>query len=575
MPRKLTPPPSVTAGRLVVTAVVPITGVLLAGCADEEVVRVVEEAAIQVRVQAAPAQADTGEKISVQAVVERAPAGSALRYSWLADAGTFSDSEADSTGWTAPDNPGVYGLSVVVTDGDDVGLGKANVAVATYVPADSLHYLGAVSCSVCHNAGPGGSQYGPWAGSAHARALGALAAIGQDENNACLVCHTVGSYGLDADPALDNGGYDETAVPRLGGVQCENCHGPGSLHPNPSFASVQVTMEASMCGQCHTGTHHPLYDEWLTSAHGDESTWVTTAALRASCAKCHNGLVADDYLDDPMNFVNPATNPTQFEVVSCAVCHDPHGNGNPGNLRDAAVTDVALPNAILVEEAGAGRLCISCHNGRRTETDVLAQIDNGSSNFGPHHSIQGDMLKGVNAYEDLAPGFVFASSKHILVQDACVTCHTHPHAGDPEAGIPDFTGHNFLPAVQACSPCHGDIDDFGDVTAKADFDGDGAVEGVQAEVQGLLALLQRVIIDASATQAIKDAFMANFVGTLGDATKSTRVQREAGYNWAYVSYDGSTGVHNTTYAVQLLQQSIRYIDASALPAAAAILDVER
>jgi predicted CXXCH cytochrome family protein len=544
----------------------------LGGCGEDTVVTVAQEPALQVRVQAAPDSVDTGMKVVVQAIVERAPAGAGLEFGWLADAGSFSDSRDDSTGWTAPDNPGVYGLSVVVTDGDNVAIGKANVAVAVYAPAVQPFYLGVSSCSVCHNGGPGGTQYATWSESAHARALESLAGIGQDENPVCLGCHTVGTYGLNADAALANGGYDETAVPRLAGVQCENCHGPGSQHPSPDFTSVDVTMDAGMCGQCHNGTHHPTFDEWKSSQHGDESTWLTTPALRANCAKCHNGLVSMAYLDDPNNFVNPPSNPTEFAAHTCAVCHDPHGNDNPGMLRDASVTDASLPNAILVEEAGAGRLCISCHNGRRTETDVLGQINNGSTFFGPHHSIQGDMLKGVNAYQALAPAFQFRSSKHILVEDACVACHTHRHEADPTTGNTLFTGHTFLPTVEACARCHGDIADFADIEAKGDFDGDGTIEGVQNEVQGLLDLLQQVIIDASTSDAIKMDFQNDFLGTLGNATKSTRAQREAGYNWTYVGFDGSTGVHNTTYAVQLLQQSILYLAPGALPAAATLLE---
>jgi len=41
---------------------------------------------------------------------------------------------------------------------------------------------------------------------------------------------------------------------------------------------------------------------------------------------------------------------------------------------------------------------------------------------------------------------------------------------------------------------------------------------------------------------------------------TTVAQREAGYNWAFVDYDGSKGVRNAAYSVQLLQQSILFID---------------
>jgi hypothetical protein len=215
---------------------------------------------------------------------------------------------------------------------------------------------------------------------------------------------------------------------------------------------------------------------------------------------------------------------------------------------------------------------MSCHNGRRSSDDVDGQIEDGSAHLGPHHSVQGDMLAGVNAYERVDSTFAWSSSLHILAEDACVTCHTHPHEGDPEAGIPSFTGHSFLPTVEACASCHGEIEDFEEVPAKQDFDGDGTIEGVQLEVDGLLVILEETIIDASTSDAARDSLLADFEGNIGDATITTVDQRKAGYNWAYVSFDGSRGVHNATYAVQLLQQSTLFLDPGGLPRASILVE---
>jgi len=184
------------------------------------------------------------------------------------------------------------------------------------------------------------------------------------------------------------------------------------------------------------------------------------------------------------------------------------------------------------------------------------------------------MLAGVNGYEGVAPGFAFASSKHILVQDACVTCHVNR----VEESLPYFTGHTFEPTTSACSPCHGAISDFSEVLAKDDFDGDGAIEGVQGEIQGLLDTLAWSIVDASTSQASREALAAAagdhdaFAGLLGNATITTADQRKAGYNWAFVDYDGSKGVHNTTYSIQLLQRSILFLDTGKLGKARLLIE---
>ncbi len=531
---------------------------LFAACGDEELVEVEREPAIQVAVSATPESLDTGEMVTVQATVTRG-ADRALSLRWKALGGTFVDAEAESTSWIAPDDPDLYTLSVVATDGDEVGIGKADVWVATYVAADEPHYLGAEACGLCHSGGSGGDQYTTWSETNHAHAVETLAEIGQDNNSRCLGCHTVGTYGWLADVNLDNGGFDETAVERLHGVQCENCHGPGSQHPNVEFTSVEATLSDTLCGQCHTDEHHPTWDEWLESPHNDVYAYP---AGRASCAKCHNGLHAAEYLNDPEGFMDPSEDPEVVIDITCAVCHDPHGNDNPGQLRDASVTDRALPSAILVEAAGAGRLCMSCHNGRRSSEDVDEQITDGDDHFGPHHAVQGDMLAGVNANEDVDPTFSFASSKHILVEDACVTCHTTR----VEEELPYFTGHTFEPTTSACAPCHGAISDFADIMAKEDYDGDGAVEAVQEEVEGLLDTLKVAIIEASTSEAAQDSLenAEDFSEPLGNASITTADQRKAGYNWAFVEFDQSKGVHNTTYAIQLLQRSILFLDSEKL-----------
>jgi hypothetical protein len=542
----------------------------LSGCGDEKEVVITPEPAIKVTVSTiAPDTLDTGGMVTVEASVSGDATGP-FTYSWMSEAGVFANAKKDSTLWTAPDDAGIYTLSVVVTNGKDVGIGSANVSVGTYIPAVSPFYRGAAYCATCHNGGTGGAQYAAWSQTGHATALESLQEIGMGMNAGCTPCHTVGTYGILPDTlhTIANGGFDETQVHRLAGVQCENCHGPGSDHPDQNFSSVGISMDAELCGRCHTDAHHPTFDEWQGSGH---ARIEEEAALRNSCAKCHNGLYADEFLNDPEHFTNPASNPTEAAAIVCASCHQPHGNDNPGNLRDASVTDRALPNSVLVERGGAGRLCMACHNGRRTSTNVNDQVNNGTAHFGPHRSVQGDMLAGVNAYQDVNATFPWTSSRHILVEDACVTCHTHPHAGDLDAGIPNFTGHSFGPTVEACAPCHGSLADFDDVRAKQDFDGDGSIEGVQSEIGGLLSLLEETIIAASATPEAEAILTASFEDSLGSPTVTTVDQRKAGYNWAFVSYDGSTGVHNANYSVQLLQQSILFLDPGALPKRAYIL----
>jgi hypothetical protein len=558
MTRKFRPFAHLLLAVLAATAVA-----MLSGCEDDDDNVVVPEPAISVTVSASSDTLRGGGTVTLIASATTSEAAGDLTYSWSSTAGSFSSTSDDTTTWTGPETAGMYDVSCIVTDGKNAGIGTKMLGVDTYMPADSPFYRGATYCQGCHDGGSGGDQHTTWAMTGHAHAWETLNAIGQGRNNVCLPCHTVGSVGTNADPDLNNGGYDETAVARLQGVQCENCHGPGSAHPG-DFASVDVVLEADLCGACHNGAHHPTFDEWSGSPHAGV---IESAALRGSCSKCHNGLVAVNYLDAPQGFPNPP-DPTAALPFTCAVCHDPHGNENNAYLRNAAATDVVLPDGTVVPEAGAGRLCMSCHNGRRAPTDIAGQIASGSDHFGPHHSVQGDMLAGTGAYEDVQPGFPWTSSRHLAVRDGCVHCHTHGHEGEEV-----YTGHGFLPTVEACEECHGPITDFTEIMAKQDYDGNGQIEGVQLEITGLLGILKQAIVDASLTPGAADS-LANaedFAAAVGDTLITTVEQREAGYNYFFVDFDGSHGVHNTTYAIQLLQQSTLAIAPGKLPPGAYIL----
>ncbi len=103
----------------------------------------------------------------------------------------------------------------------------------------------------------------------------------------CGVCHTTG-YKPEGNQDGMPGIIGTWAEP---GVQCEACHGPGSLHAdNPYGVAVKVNRDAAECGQCHRRDaveqvnaaggfieHHEQYEELFQSKH---------AVI--DCVQCHN-----------------------------------------------------------------------------------------------------------------------------------------------------------------------------------------------------------------------------------------------------------------------------------------------
>jgi len=93
------------------------------------------------------------------------------------------------------------------------------MAAGGYFTAADAQYVGAAKCKMCHM-----NQHKVWMESKHAKAFDALKPEDQKKPE-CLSCHNTGV----GKPAAE--GAD------LKGVQCEACHGPGSLYKAASIMS--------------------------------------------------------------------------------------------------------------------------------------------------------------------------------------------------------------------------------------------------------------------------------------------------------------------------------------------------
>ena len=106
-----------------------------------------------------------------------------------------------------------------------------------------------------------------------------------------------------------------------------------------------------------------------------------------------------------------------------------------------------------------------------------------------------------------------------------------------------------------CIQCHGPITSFN--FPVADYNGDGVIEGVQTEVQHLLDKLSTMLPDTN-YQASSGNYVADGLVKTSLSFKTNWPTKflKAGYNWQFVTKDGSKGVHNAAYAVGILKASI-------------------
>jgi len=104
---------------------------------------------------------------------------------------------------------------------------------------EGLAYEGSESCKKCHE-----YEYEQWSAKPHAEAFATLTKVGADADPECVICHVVGME-------YESGFVTEAKTPHLGGVGCENCHGPGSEH-NRSYGLKPTRQPQMSCVTCHT-----------------------------------------------------------------------------------------------------------------------------------------------------------------------------------------------------------------------------------------------------------------------------------------------------------------------------------
>jgi hypothetical protein len=532
----------------------------------------------------------------------------AISYLWTlvekpdASASTLTEATTQ-TPTLVPDVVSSYQVSLAVTTGDGT-----SESATLWINADRYAGVGVIGgatpdifkgqCAGCHGSFAIADKVTPWSGTKHATATHKF--IDEDEGffvESCLKCHTVGSnitsnnggfddlssvLGWTFPSTLEFGNFDDMVsdfpdLAALSNVQCESCHGPGNLHRGQTAKNqISKSFEAGVCNQCHDASPYHLHSsQWKNSKHF-VATQYPSGPGRGSCVQCHTGTGFITTYDPDYNGVVETT----YSNINCQTCNDPHSKENEHQIRK--LSDVTLKNSEVISEGGLGKVCMNCHMARRdAESYIVEQLGKSSgisSNFGPHNGPQTDMLMGTNAAEYGVP--VGVSPHNEIVENTCVTCHMQEFDGssiteiETQFGVSTIKaeelrdnvfGHSFWNAytdsedarfenVKACNACHVGIESFDDIKAQQDFDGDGTIEGVQSEVRGMLTALATLLPPAGP----KDF---DDVHADSDHDDYTEAEAKALYNFLFVFKDGSYGVHNTAYAINIMEASFNALAA--------------
>lgn len=442
----------------------------------------------------------------------------------------------------------LVGCETPVDDTPDDGGDDVNMPTEPTIGDSGLtgKYVGSERCSLCHR-----NVHTDWSETLHAGALETLELIGQDKNPVCVECHTVG-FG-------QPGGFvDRATTNSLAGVGCEECHGPARDHAenaNDESLYPPKSLSADICAKCHTGSHHPNFDEWETSGMAlvteTPAEDFEAGEQLNNCGKCHsgtyfyeviikNGALADDALIGV---------PREEQIaITCAICHNPHtrtGNaataeeGRDFQLRFKEVVATVPTNTIdAATNPQRFNLCGQCHHSRgRTWVDTSR---------GPHNSVQANIYTGeMPMPEGQDPIVPSRLSVHSFAAEQCARCHMYRQDFQSDQA-PAIAGHSFQVNYKGCATagCH-----------PSQAAAEAAIITLHTEVDSRLDMIEVRLGDTS-TWEYSSAGGPNSAGQamLSDNIKKIR------FLYHYITADGSLGIHNPDYVRDMLEKAEDLLD---------------
>ncbi len=308
---------------------------------------------------------------------------------------------------------------------------------------------------------------------------------------------------------------------------CGNCHAIDALNQRAT-GNVNYSGDAGVTNLAHGEL------EYRNSSNGSatESTYAGSAEVAAVyCTTCHYVTNADDphITGQPWT---PGSFPFQVPV----------DGGDPSYIEISPT--VGTVTGTSVGTLAEANTCIWCHRSRKDVTNFIKSSNNlGSAYWGPHNGPQSDIYSAKGGYE--FSGQTYGTSTH-QIKLTCTDCHMPPVLTNQ--GVPN---HSFYPQISVCQSCHTGVTTF-DVAG-----GQTAMTAALFQVEAALntaGYLTRATASPytplTSANLMDGAFASDNAN--GSAAGLTANQAGALYDYLIVARDGSLGVHNPTYAQQLL-----------------------
>lgn len=295
---------------------------------------------------------------------------------------------------------------------------------------------------------------------------------------------------------------------------------------------------AEACMECHGDQDLKLvaaHAQWERSKHAEASTSVINANVGdGNCERCHT---AEGFLA----FVSGEPfDSSHYSSIGCFTCHAPH---TTGTLALRVIAPVTLGNGVVFDR-GEANLCVTCHHGRRNVNTYVADSVKLTTHYGPHYSVQGDMLLGTGGYE--YDGYSYENSPHQhVVAEACTECHMSPSIGVVMGGH-SFAMKGLFEGTESenlvgCNvqTCHdGELESFDDDSAQTKIE---------------------IVLDSLGDALFEAGIVDDTHTPIADLIIKSRDTTGALFNFKFVEEDRSDGIHNTEYAMGLLRSSLNFM----------------
>jgi DmsE family decaheme c-type cytochrome len=237
-------------------------------------------------------------------------------------------------------------------------------------------------------------------------------------------------------------------------VDCESCHGPGSLAiatikeetcDNKTLLDIRALpaqAQSLICLKCHSANSLANLSRWNVSGH---------AMADVSCIDCHNlhkgpvqkiqeseinALCFTCHRETEAAFRLTSHHPVLEGKMTCYDCHDSHGTGQRDDLRGES----------------ARSLCVRCHAEKRGPF-IFPHGDNMNQDclvcHGPHGSINANLTLSAQPFLCLQCHTGHYDSHHQGLKDkpskvafftSCTVCHSTIHGSNDAGPVPGKSG---------------------------------------------------------------------------------------------------------------------------------------